>query len=520
MLIDPPPTTAAGERLQQMVAEVIRRFPNRLAGSRDERRALRFFEKQLTTDGAVVERPRFRTSRTIYSVLALHLGVAVLGSLLWRSAPALAAALHFGAGGSYLLDSTYTCAILRRFLPWHASRNLVVMHPATAPIRRRIVVAGHVDASLTGWMFTPLFTQLSANSAPPWPFGFMRRQMLFFVLACVGLGLLDMVRWRTGLGLPLFYLCATVAMAVGLALNLQVLLARKMSPGASDNLSGCGATVELARRLVGDKPADVELVFVITTGEEPGSQGSAALVRQMRKRWSQADTTVLALDCLTGGELCFKYQSEVVPLAPAPLILRAMQSVTSRLKLAPLRCWDAPVGMDDSTPFRMAGYESLCLACVDPKIGVSRNYHQPSDTAENLDPLQLAASVDFAEQVVRELMAPGELEPLVTPLEADDYTPPRIRAVLSGRESTPLKLLAGLAVLGVAWRVLPLDFAEAFALFRVSLWVMLGWLAFGLFLQSTGRNVNRSRFGAAISLLLTLTWLGLLLGVILHPLLN
>ncbi len=430
MLTGLPPTIAAGERLQQLAAEVIRRFPNRLAGSRDERRALRYFEQQLTTEGAVVDQPRFSSSRTIYSVLALHLGVAVLGSLLWRSAPALAAALHFVAGGSYLLDSTYTCAILRRLLPWHASRNLVVTHPATAPLRRRIVIAGHVDASLTGWMFTPLFTQFSANSAPPWPFGFMRRQMLFFILACIGLGLLDLVRWRTGLGLPLFYLGATVAMAVGLVLNLQVLFARKMSPGASDNLTGCVATVELARRLASEKPADVELVFVITTGEEPGSQGSAALVRQMRERWSQASTAVLALDCLTGGELCFKHQSEVVPLTPAPVIHRAVRCVTSRLNIAPLRCWDAPVGMDDSTPFRMAGYESLCLACVDPKIGVSRHYHQPSDTAENLDVVQLAASVDFAEQVVRELMAPGELEPLVTPLETDDYTPPRMRAAL------------------------------------------------------------------------------------------
>jgi len=503
-----------------MVAEVIRRFPNRLAGSRDERRALRYFEKQFATDGAIIERPRFRTSRTIYSVIALHLGVAVLGSLLWRSSPVLAAALHSLAAGSYLLDSTYKCAILRRLLPWHASRNLVVTHPATEPLRRRIMVAGHVDASLTGWMFTPLFTQLSANSAPPWPFGFMRRQMLFFILACVGLGLLDLVRWQTGLGLPLFYLSATGAMAVGLALNLQVLIARKLSPGASDNLSGCVATVELARRLVADKPADVELVFVITTAEEPGSQGSAALAQQMRERWSQSETVVLALDCLSGGELCFKYQSEVLPLEPAPVILRAVRSVASRLGIAPLRCWDAPVGMDDSTPFRMAGYQSLCLACVDPQLGVSQHYHQPSDSAQNLDPAQLNAAVDFAERVVRELMAPGEHMLSVMPLESSDYTPPRMRAVLSRRSSTLLKVLAGLASLGIAWQLTRLEFADAFALFRAGLWVMLGWLAIGLIWQGSGRDVNRSRFGAAMSLALTLTWLGLLLGVILHPLLN
>lgn len=520
MLLDPPPTSAIGERLQQMAAEVIRRFPNRLAGSRDERRALRFFEQQLSTDGANVERPRFRTSRTIYSVLALHLGVAVLGSLLWRSAPVLAAALHFLAAASYFLDSTYTCAILRRLLPWHASRNLVVTHPATAPLRRRIVVAGHVDASLTGWMFTPFFTQLSANSAPPWPFGFMRRQMLFFIVACVGLGLLDIVRLQTGLGLPLFYLLATIAMTVGLVLNLQVLFARKMSPGASDNLTGCVATVELARRLVADKPADIELVFLISTAEEPGSQGSAALVQQMRERWSREETMVLALDCLSGGELCFKYQSEVLPLTPAPAILRAVRSATSRLNLEPLRCWDAPVGMDDSTPFRMAGYESLCLACVDPKLGVSRHYHQPSDTAENLDAVELERNVDFAEQVARELMAPGEIEPLVTLFESDDYTPPRMRAVLSWRDSAMFTLSLGFVGLCVAWRMSALEFAEAFAILRGGLWVMLGWLVFGLFMQWSGRDVNRSRIGSAITLALTLSWLGLLVGVILHPLLN
>ena len=76
-------------------------------------------------------------------------------------------------------------------------------------------------------------------------------------------------------------------------LNLDVVVRNHVVPAANDNLSGCVATLELARRLAGHLPDGIELVTVITGCEEAGAGGATNLARDFvaSGRWSPKNTT-------------------------------------------------------------------------------------------------------------------------------------------------------------------------------------------------------------------------------------
>lgn len=64
-----------------------------------------------------------------------------------------------------------------------------------------------------------------------------------------------------------------------------------------------------------------------------------------------------------------------------------------------------PVGATDALPFLRRGYEAAALTCIDPTIGAPRNYHHPTDTAENVSPEELRRAIDFAERLCLRLLA-------------------------------------------------------------------------------------------------------------------
>ncbi|WP_197525320.1 M28 family peptidase [Pseudobythopirellula maris] len=517
MPLSQPKSDDAGE----LVERILDACPRRLPGSRDEQRALRMLYNAFSENGHTpadwrVEWPRFRANRSIYPVLALHLGVALVGTLLLPVAPYAAAALHALAAISYLGDTTYRFYLLRRLLPRRLTQSLMVTRPSKSPQpRRRIVLIGHADASHTGLLFHPKLTRGSTGAAPPWPFGFVRRPMQIFVGVCAALVALDVIYGLTGAHLNLFIGATGLAFLYGTLMNLEILWRDKVSPGASDNMSGSVAAPILARRLAADLPDDVELVCVVTSAEEPGSLGSAALQREMRERWSRQNTYVLALDCLTNGELCYKSQSEVVPLKASPPLVAAVQAAADKLGRPPLRCWDAPAGMDDSTPFRMRGYESLCLAAVDPRLGVSRHYHQMTDDAANLEREELSRSIDFAEEVVKQLVdAPADAIPTSEPT---DFTPPRSRDLPNPWRSAVFACSVGAGAGAWCGFVSPLGFAESFVWLRMAWIGFLALLCVWWFLQRLGVDPNRYDIGRSASLLALGGLLSAAAGVLAHP---
>jgi Zn-dependent M28 family amino/carboxypeptidase len=177
-------------------------------------------------------------------------------------------------------------------------------------------------------------------------------------------------------------------------------------PGAADNLSGCTASAELAHRLVGRLPDDVELVIVFSGAEEAGTGGAYRLAQEVTKsgEWSTKDTIVLGLDTLSNGTLRLLEEGELWRM-PLPAVL--VEAVDAENRAAPstppVGIYVVPTGATDALPFLSKGFQAGSLTCIDPEIGAPRHYHHPTDTWRNVDVQQLEASIDFAERLILRL---------------------------------------------------------------------------------------------------------------------
>ena len=410
MSVATPDSTSEDARYAAgLIARIVRECPRRVMGSDSERRAQDILRDAYEEAGADTGYHAFRWNRSLYAVLALHFGLATLGSMVAHFNIVVAFALHLVAGVSYVGDSRKWFLLLRRLFPFRDSQNLMATFPARDELDLRVVLVAHADAAYTGWLFHPAVIRAGTREPPLRALRFMRKSLLLATGACFVLAGLDAaVSWGLisayafSIALPI----VSIPPAIGFLLNLQVVLRNEVVPGANDNLTGCAGGAVLARRLAEHKPDNVELVFVCTGAEEAGTGGAYALASTgYDGRWKPDSTVVVAIDGFSNGEMRWFVDGELVAWPnPGWLedIVSGVRSSEPRFEQA--ESFDIPSGGTDACPFHAHGYDAMALGCVDPTIGAPRYYHRPEDTPENLDLEQLGLSLDFVEQVVIDLM--------------------------------------------------------------------------------------------------------------------
>jgi hypothetical protein len=402
-----------GARLVARTAKLLERFPSRLTGGSGELGLQEACVEVLESYGGEAEWHRFRWGQSIYASLALHFGLATVGVALVAYAPWLAAALHALVAISYVSESAFKRPLLRRLLPAVQSQNAVVTFAAKKAVRRRIVTVAHADAAYTGLLFDPRLVKLAAREAQG-AFGNMMRKSL--AQAVFGLAVLAILELALGaqlipVGLPrtltwaLLGVCALPSV-LAFVFNADVVLRNRVVPAANDNLSGCVATLELAGMLARDLPDDVEWVAVLSGCEEAGTGGAAELVRSRiaTERWAKDATLVLALDTFSGGKPRLVQEGELWSREVPEVFLSATRAVCAEDPALPrVTPYAIPSGATDAWPFLVAGYCAVGITCIDPTLGAPRNYHLPSDTAENLDAAEFADTFRFTEALMRRL---------------------------------------------------------------------------------------------------------------------
>lgn len=399
------PNSTAESYVIPLIRRIVAECPRRVAGSASEKRAHDILRAELESRGVHVEYTPVTWNRSLYATMALHFGVAVLGTaLLLMGLPLVALPLHLIAALSYVGDSSKRWLWLRRLQPSVQSQNLVATLPAEGTPALRIVLVAHIDAAYTGLIFDPWMIRNATRAIPIPGLRWLQKQMLVATGSVFLLATLDVAAlfWGLpagliiGVGIPSFLACA---------LNLDVVIRNQVVPGANDNLTGSVASVVVADRLGAIKPTDVELVLVATGCEEAGTGGAYNLAQQKAAEWSVDNTVVLGIDTLTGGEIRLLMDGEVLPQHHAPWLLEAIETVAaSRPEYAQVQRFDIPAGATDTNPFLTAGYVGVGIGCVDPYIGAPRNYHHPSDTPDNLDAAQLDLTLDFVCDVTAALM--------------------------------------------------------------------------------------------------------------------
>ena len=380
--------------------------PRRVTGTPLEKKAQELLGDELTPLGFTQDWRPFKYTQSIYFALMVTFGLSVLGTGLAFSVPVAALALHALVAVSYALESLRRGLIIRSFIPSISSQNLLCTLKAKAPLRKRIVLLAHVDAAFTGVLFHPSVVKVATKQPPP-GLGWFKKGLGIATSSVALLALFD------GLGLaglwapPLWlYLGLAVPSTIVFLLNVDVVVRNTVVPGAADNLSGCTACSELAYRLAGSLPDDVELVIVYTGCEEAGTGGALRLAQQLEVsgEWKKEETVVLALDTLTNGELRYLEEGELWPIAVPKVLVEAIEATNADSPQKVTR-YVVPTGASDSLPFVVRGWNTVCLSCIDPVLGAPRHYHRPSDTWSNCDEQQLDVSIDFAEKLIRRLAA-------------------------------------------------------------------------------------------------------------------
>lgn len=394
-----PETPIADEPTLREVVDALAPLERR-AGSPAEEQAARWIAARLERAGcsARVEEASFRDG---YAPLLAALcaagaaaGVAALGRRARRPAAVLAAAVTAGIAD----DISNGPRLARRVTTTPRTTWNVVAEAGDLEASRTLVLLAHHDAAPTGRIFDERAQSAFGERFP----GLLERidtslPLWWPVVGSPALVAVGAARRRRGLVGAGLAGCALAAAAFADIARSPVV------PGANDNLSAVAALVALAERFR-ERPVDGLRVLIVSCGAEEVLQGG---IHSFAARWfPQLDrerTWVLNLDTVGSPEL-------ILLEGEGPIVMedycdRRFRDLVARA--ADRADWPIRRGMrsrastDAVVPSR-AGYPTATLTSWDRYKALS-NYHQPSDTPENLDYRTVARAVEVSEAVAREL---------------------------------------------------------------------------------------------------------------------
>ncbi len=378
-------------------------FEGRGPGTDAERRAANMLADRLRGMRRQVEIEPFFCHPQYALVHGLHAAVAIAGSLVATSIPALGFGLVLLAAVSAYLDLNTRFYLARSLFFRRASQNVVSPGPQPDAPARLILVA-HYDAARTGYVFGERSMRLARRLSE-------RGRLLtgpFRIVFWVGIAPLLPVLgarmagfdpgWLTILQLiPTVLLVATVFLFVDIALS-------EIVPGAYDNASGVAAVLSAAEELGDEPPAALDLWVVLAGSEESLCEGMRSFVRSNRDQLDPERTFVVNVDSASHGELTYEVSEGPVisqPLDPRLVELcealgAADASGEHRLAARPLRY---PL-LDDALPAQVRGIPAITIRTTVDGL-LAPWYHTHDDTPARVDGEALTRATEFVVALAR-----------------------------------------------------------------------------------------------------------------------
>ncbi|KLO27383.1 M28 family metallopeptidase [Mycobacterium haemophilum] len=374
----------------------------RAAGQPGEQQAARWIVERLGAAGAHNARveeeqfydgyPRLHAKLTAVGVVA---GVAGLVSRRLRG-PAAVAGLS--AGLAIADDCSNGARVVRRTVQKPRTTWNVVAEAGDLAGKQTVVVCAHHDAAHSGKFFEAGFHEAIVDRFPGiveridtslpnwWP--------AIFAPVIAGVGALRGSR----------KMMVTGAVMSAIATALFADIARSpIVPGANDNLSAVALLVALAERLR-NRPVQGVRVLLVSLGAEEQLQGGIyGFMARHKSELDRDQTYFLNFDTIGSPELIMLEGEGTTIMEDyyhrpfRDQVVRAAEHAD-----APLRRGMRARNSTDAVLMSRAGYPTACFSSIDRHKALS-NYHQMSDTPENLVYETVMHAVTVAEAVVREL---------------------------------------------------------------------------------------------------------------------
>jgi Peptidase family M28 len=392
------PQAGLRETVEALVA--IERPPN----SPGEREAAEWIAARLERAGCSA---RIEEERSYESYARPLAGLSALGAAagmaaLGRRGRSAAAVLAGAIAAAMADDISNGPRLFRRVTMRQKPTWNVVAQTGDADGERTLVLLAHHDAAPTGLAFDQSFQRWLAEAFP----GIVERvdtalPQWWPVVASPALVALGAATGRRGLAVAGLAGCALATAAFADIARSPV------TPGANDNLSGVACLVAVAHSLRDEPVSGLRLLLVSCGSEETLQGGIRGFSARHFPELDRDRTWVLNLDTVGSPEL-------ILLEGEGPLIMEDYHARSFRDLVArsaeragvPLRRGMRARSSTDSVIPSRAGYPTATLASMNRHKALS-NYHQMTDTPENLDYATVARAVAVAREVIRELAAEG-----------------------------------------------------------------------------------------------------------------
>jgi Peptidase family M28 len=367
----------------------------RPSASDGERRAATWIASELRGLGIEAEVEEEQAHGTYWWPVGLCTAMATLAGLAGRRVwSTLAGAL--AAVGVWDECGLWRGHWTRTLLPKRPTWN-VVGRAGDPGAERTVCIVAHHDAAHGGMAFDFTAVRWYARRFPErlergrvWP-GTMKLVFAGPVLVAVG----------SLLGLRPVRALGTLVSA-GSTASMVDIGAHGVVPGANDNLSAVAALLEVARRLAEEPVAGLRVLLVSTGSEESFEEGMAAFVDRHEHELPRDRTDMLVLDTVGSPRLILLEGEGMLVRRPYDEPLKDTIEAAAQDAGVPLirEHW-LSFGSDALIALRR-GFRTALLASFD-EHKLPTNYHQPSDTADNIDYGTVAAAAKVTEATVRRL---------------------------------------------------------------------------------------------------------------------
>ncbi|MDR3313764.1 MAG: Zn-dependent exopeptidase M28 [Oscillospiraceae bacterium] len=377
-------------------------------GSEAERKAQKLMAKELESccDSVQLE-PFTLAPRAFLAWVNLSVYLGLLSAALFNFGYALASVL--------LLLLALVLVVLEFLMykqtidvvyPKKTSQNVVAVRKPAGGTQRRLIFCGHADSAYE-WLYTylgdkyfhttSLLVVVVAVCFVAIIFGFVASLIAVFTEGggVGGLaGLANRPGWLKVLGYIFAALCIPLLSGLGFKNNKHVVM------GANDNLSGCFTGMAVAK-LLGDldlRLENTELVVLCSGGEECGLRGAKAFAKAHAEEYKDAETIFITLDTIRDYEHMAIYVRDLTGTvkhdpAVANLLRAGGKAAGFDLPFANLF-----FGASDGAAATQAGLRTTSFAAMDP--APAAYYHTRLDTADNLDPKTVEATLQILLETV------------------------------------------------------------------------------------------------------------------------
>ena len=188
---------------------------------------------------------------------------------------------------------------------------------------------------------------------------------------------------------------ATVVLIVAVPLLADIALSGVV-PGANDNASGVATALRLAQRFGGANLLQhFELMVLFPGAEEGFLLGMRSWLRRHKKELDPSSTIFLNIDTVGHGTVRWQRKSGFIfPLAFHPTLVELCEESDARGVVSR--------SVTDAYSARAAGYPAISIGCLNAMDYVP-NYHQFSDTPENIDTDALERAFNFCADLIERI---------------------------------------------------------------------------------------------------------------------